>query len=152
MSGTKITPRHNFTAADFDDIWFVGDYSDKNSGASNAGFVAIHIMNALNTTGFRLKTSKDEKGQFAFEFHGHYDLTSTDTVPFEIYVKSGTGTVVPSIQLNTHSFSLANGSTEQLVATVVPAGTTVTWTSSATASIRCSWASTPSWSARTSCT
>lgn len=84
---TKITPRAQLVDADFDDIWFVGDYSDQNTGAS-AGFIAIHIMDALNTTGFQLQTGKNAKGQSTFEFHGHYDITDDDqTPPFEIYVK-----------------------------------------------------------------
>jgi len=90
LSGNKITPSHELTEADFDDIWVVGDYSDKNSGAATAGFVAIHIMNALNTGGMQWQTTKDGKGQFAFDYHGHYDMTDIDTVPYEIYVKAGT--------------------------------------------------------------
>lgn len=87
-----VTPRMDLKESDFDDIWFVGDYSDKNENGTGktAGFVAIHIMNALNTAGFQLTTSKNEKGQFAFEFHGHYDIDDMDEVPFEIYVKAGT--------------------------------------------------------------
>lgn len=87
---TKITPRENLTEDDFEDAWIIGDYSDKNSGAAKAGFVAIHIMNALNTTGFQMQTTKNGKGQFAFELHGHYDLEDMETVPYEIYVKAGT--------------------------------------------------------------
>ena len=86
---TQITPRSQLTEDDFDDVWVVGDYSDKNTGTT-AGFVAIHIMNALNTAGFQLKTTKNGKGQFAFEFHGHHESEDIDTVPFEIYVKAGT--------------------------------------------------------------
>lgn len=88
-NAAHIVPRSDLTAADFEDIWFIADYSDKNTGNS-AGFVAIHIMHALNTAGFQLQTGKDEKGQLAFEYHGHYDITDMDTIPFEIYVKSGT--------------------------------------------------------------
>lgn len=84
---TKITPRATLEESDFSDIWFVGDYSDANTGAS-AGFIAIHIMDALNTTGFQLQTGKNAKGQSTFEFHGHYDITDEEqTPPFEIYVK-----------------------------------------------------------------
>ena len=90
LSGTHITPSHVLTENDFDDIWIVGDYSDKNSGAATAGYVAIHIMNALNTGGMQWTTTKDGKGQFAFDYHGHYDMTDIDTVPYEIYVKAGT--------------------------------------------------------------
>lgn len=90
LSGNKITPSHELKESDFDDIWVVGDYSDKNNGAATAGFVAIHIMNALNTGGMQWQTTKDGKGQFAFDYHGHYDMTDIDTVPYEIYVKAGT--------------------------------------------------------------
>lgn len=90
---THIVPTHELTEDDFDDIWFVGDYSDQNSGTGStapyAGYIAIHIMNALNTAGFQLKTTKNAKGQYTFEFHGHYDIEDIDTVPFEIYVKAG---------------------------------------------------------------
>lgn len=90
VASTKVTPNGQLAAADFNDVWLVADYSDKNAGSANAGYVAIHLMNALNTTGFQLQTTKNGKGQMAFEFHGHYDMTDMDTVPVEIYVKAGT--------------------------------------------------------------
>lgn len=84
---TKITPRATLEDTDFDDIWFVGDYSDVNTGSS-AGFIAIHLMNALNNVGFQLQTGKNAKGQSTFEYHGHYDVEDEDqTPPFEIFVK-----------------------------------------------------------------
>lgn len=88
-STTHIIPTSTLTAADFDDIWIIGDYSDVNTGA-NAGYMAIHLMSAMNNTSLQWKTNKDGKADFAFEFHAHYDLTSPDTVPFEVYVKPGT--------------------------------------------------------------
>lgn len=86
---TKVTPRNNLADADFDDIWLVGDYSDKN-GETNGGFIAIKLLNALSTGGFQLQTSDKAKGQFAFEFTGHYSMSAQDIVPFEIYIKAGT--------------------------------------------------------------
>ena len=86
---TKITPRNDLKDADFDDIWLVGDYSDKN-GETNGGFIAIKLINALSTGGFQLQTSDKAKGQFAFEFTGHYSMSAQNTVPFEIYIKAGT--------------------------------------------------------------
>lgn len=84
---TKIAPRAQLKEEDFEDIWFVGDYSDENTGA-NAGFIAIHLMNALNNVGFQLQTGKNAKGQSTFEYHGHYDVEDEDqTPPFDIYVK-----------------------------------------------------------------
>ena len=86
---TKYVPNPDLASADFADIWWVGDYSDKN-GDTNGGFIAIKLMNALNTGGFQLKSNDNGKGDLAFDFLGHYDLTSTATVPFEVYVKAGT--------------------------------------------------------------
>ena len=86
---TKITPRNDLSSTDFGDIWLVGDYSDKN-GETNGGFIAIKLINALSTGGFQLQTSDKAKGQFAFEFTGHYSMSAQNTVPFEIYIKAGT--------------------------------------------------------------
>lgn len=85
----KVTPRNDVLTTDFKDLWWIGDYSDVNTG-DNAGFLAIHLMNALNTDGFRIQTTDREKGQFAFNFMGHYSMAAQDTVPYEIYVKAGT--------------------------------------------------------------
>lgn len=91
LSGNKITPRDTLNITkDFRDIWLVGDYSDVNTG-DGAGFIAIHMLNALSTGGFQLQTQDKGKGQFAFEFTGHYSLDAQDTVPFEIIVKAGVG-------------------------------------------------------------
>lgn len=84
----KIVPRNELLDSDFEDIWFVGDYSDKND-EENGGFVAIHVMNALSTGGFQLKTTDKGKGQFAFEYTGHYSRKEQQKVPFEIYVQAG---------------------------------------------------------------
>lgn len=86
---TKVVPRGDLLAADFDEVWWVGDYSDQNTGA-NAGYIAIHLLNALNTSGFGIQSTKNGKGQLAFDFQGHYSLSAQDTPPFEIYVKAGT--------------------------------------------------------------
>ena len=86
---TKVTPRNDLAQSDFNDIWIVGDYSDKN-GDTNGGFIAIHMMNALSTGGFQIKTEDKAKGQFAFEYTAHYSMSAQGTVPFEVYVKAGT--------------------------------------------------------------
>lgn len=85
---TKVTPRNDLADADFADLWFVGDYSDK-TGATKGGFVAVHLMNALSTGGFQIQTSDKAKGQFAFEYTAHYSMAEQDTVPFEVYIKAG---------------------------------------------------------------
>ena len=89
VSGNKITPRNDVLLSDFTDIWWVGDYSDKN-GETNGGFVAIHMMNTLSTGGFAIQSSDNGKGNFAFTYTAHYSMDAQDTVPFEVYVKAGT--------------------------------------------------------------
>ena len=89
VSGDKITPRNDLKLTDFTDVWWVGDYSDQN-GETNGGFVAIHMMNALSTGGFAIKSSDNGKGNFAFTYTAHYSMDAQDTVPFEVYVKAGT--------------------------------------------------------------
>ena len=86
---TKVVPRVDLDEDDFDDVWFVGDYSDKN-GANNGGFVAIHLLNALSTGGFSMKTSDKEKGEFSVEFTGHVSIEAQEVVPMEFYIKAGT--------------------------------------------------------------
>ena len=89
LDNTKITPRNDLKTEDFADLWWVGDYSDKN-GETNGGFVAIHVMNALNTGGFQLQTGDKSKGQFPFEFTGHYSIDAQNVVPYDVYIKAGT--------------------------------------------------------------
>ena len=124
-----IIPRNDLVDSDFKDIWWIGDYSDKNTG-ENAGFVAIHMMNALNTGGFQIQTADKAKGQFAFSFEGHYSMNAQDTVPYEIYVREGGEQTLGSILLNTHAATVEAEGTLTLTATTVPAGETVTWSSS----------------------
>ena len=85
---TKVVPRNDLLDTDFTDIWWVGDYSDKN-GETKGGYVAIHLLNALNTGGFQIQSTDSGKGQFAFSFMGHYSMAAQDTVPYEVYVKAG---------------------------------------------------------------
>lgn len=93
VEGTKATPRNSIKGSDFTDLWWVGDYSEVNEDgtkAGKAGFVAVHMLNSLSTGGFAIQSGDKAKGQFAFEFTGHYSMDAPDTVPFEIYVKAGT--------------------------------------------------------------
>lgn len=86
---TKITPRNDILETDFKDIWLVADYSDKN-GDANGGYVAIHMLNGLSTGGFQIQTGDKSKGNFSFEYTGHYSMSAQDTPPFEVYIKAGT--------------------------------------------------------------
>lgn len=97
VASGKVSPRSIIEQTDFDDIWFVGDYSDVNAdsgtgqSATTAGFIAIKLIDALSTGGFVVQTGDKAKGQFSFEFTGHYSIADEElTPPFEIYVKAGT--------------------------------------------------------------
>ena len=133
-----ILPRNDVLLTDYQDVWVIGDYSDVNedSEEGNAGFIAIHLMNALNTGGFQIKTADKAKGQFAFEFTGHYSMNAQDTVPYELYVRvggeePGPTPTTPSVTLDKETLALTvSGDSATLTATTVPAGETVTWTSS----------------------
>lgn len=92
---THIIPRDDLLDTDFKDLWFVGDYSDVNTGDS-AGFLAIHIKNALNTDGFQIQSSDKAKGQFAFTYTAHYSMKDETEVPYEVYIKAGTTTTTQS--------------------------------------------------------
>jgi len=88
VSTGKITPRADLRQSDFQDLWWVGDYSDVNTG-SDAGFIAIKIKNALSTGGFSLKPNDKGKGDFAFEFTGHYSIDDMTVLPYEVYINKG---------------------------------------------------------------
>lgn len=125
---TKIIPRNDILISDYEDLWWVGDYSDANNGA-NAGYCAIHMLNGLNTGGFQIKSNDKGKGNFAFEFTGHYSMNAQETVPFEVYIKMGGEVPTPSILLNKHSLTIEDEGTAALTAVTVPEGETITWSS-----------------------
>lgn len=131
QDATHIVPRNDLAQTDFEDLWWIGDYSDVNTGA-NAGYLAIHLMNALNTSGFAIQSGDKAKGQFAFEFTGHYSMNAQDTVPYEIYIKGSGTEPVPSVLIDKKNATVTVDETVTLVATTVPTGATVTWSSSNT--------------------
>lgn len=125
---THIIPRNELLSSDFTDMWWIGDYSDVNTG-EDAGYCAIHLLNVLNTTGFQIKSTDKGKGNFAFNYMGHYSMNDQDTVPYEVYIKQGNAVATPTILLNSHSATVVDGSTVTLTANTVPANATVTWSS-----------------------
>lgn len=88
ITGDKVVPRNVIQLTDYKTLWWVGDYSDKNTG-DNAGFCAIKIENALSTGGFSLQSNDNGKADFSFEFTGYYSMEDVDHVPFEVYIKAG---------------------------------------------------------------
>ena len=130
---TKIVPSDDIASGDFQTLWLVGDYSDVNTG-SDAGFLAVKLINALNTDGFQIQTTDKAKGQFAFGFTGHYSMLDITVVPYEVYIKAGEGTGGDvSILLDKHELTVQVNEEIALSATTSPAGQTVTWTSAAQA-------------------
>lgn len=108
---THIIPRNDLLMTDFIEVWWIGDYSDQNTG-DNAGFVAIKMFNALNTGGFQIQSADKAKGQFAFTFTGHYSMDAQDLVPYEIYIKGNPATDTHSItQTLTHITSSLSDTT-----------------------------------------
>ena len=95
VSSNHITLKNKLSTSDFQTLWFVGDYGD-------AGYLAVRLSNALNTSGLSLKTEKDSKGQLSFEYLGHYSINNQDVVPLEIYIKD-TVTTYPISYVLTHA-------------------------------------------------
>jgi hypothetical protein len=127
---THIIPRAELKNSDFHTIWWIGDYSDANTGA-NAGFCAVKLMNGLNTGGFSIKSADKNKGNFAFTFTGHVSIEEQDVVPFEIYIKgAGTGST-PYVTMDHHELSLAVNEEFTLGYGVNPSDASVSFSSSA---------------------
>lgn len=126
LSSGKITPRRDLELTDFEDLWIVGDYSEKN-GENGGGCIAIHMLDTLSTGGFQIQTADKEKGKFAFEFTAHFSMDAQDRVPYEIYVSEGTD--APGIAIDRNSVEIAVDDTATLNPAVYPANTTVTWDS-----------------------
>lgn len=136
----KIVPRANLKLSDFEDIWWVGDYSDKNTGDS-AGFLAIKLINALSTGGFSIQPNDKAKGDFAFTFTGHYSIGDMSVLPYEIYLQAGTSastdatlsalslgtaTLSPTFAADTVSYAASTtSSTNTITATPNDSGATV---------------------------
>lgn len=99
---TKITPRNDLAVADFTKVWWVGDYSGENN-EETGGFVAIELLNSLSTGGFSMQSTDKAKGQFSFEFTGHYSMANQDQVPYNVYVKPGTAPTAPASRSTTQN-------------------------------------------------
>lgn len=78
----SIIPRRNLNQEDFSDVWWVGDLSD-------GGMVAVHLINALSTSGFSLQTTKSGKGQLSVTLAGHVSIEEQDRVPMEFFHAQG---------------------------------------------------------------
>lgn len=129
---THIIPRNDVLTTDFKTLWWIGDYSDANTG-DNAGFVAIKLKNALNTGGFQIQSTDKDKGKFAFTFTGHYSIANQDDVPYEVYIKEGNSSQNPFVLLDKHALNLKVGDTYTFTTQKYPSDKTITFSSSAQA-------------------
>lgn len=118
---SRITPRAELKLSDFIDLWWIGDRAD-------GGFVAVHVLNALSTDGFSLKTAKKSKSTTSVTLTGHYSINAIDTVPMEFYVVEG-DTESNFITLDKASASVVENNTVTITATTNPDSATVTWQS-----------------------
>ena len=85
VSEKKVTANAELASSDFADLWWVGDYGEK------GGYIAIHLINALSTGGFKIQSANKDKGSFAFEYTAHSSVANADVVPFELYISSTVG-------------------------------------------------------------
>lgn len=122
----KIIPRVDLETTDFEDVWFVGDYSDVNDGIG-AGYIALHLKNGLSTGGFQIQTNDKDKGNFSMEITGHYTMTDTTILPFDVYVKEG---YAIGVKLDKTTATVAVEGTTTLTATTHPENATVVWLTS----------------------
>ena len=76
--GKSIIPRMALNQKDFTDMWWVGE-------KANGGFVAVHIFNALSTSGLSLQTGKNAKGTTELTLTGHVSINAQDVVPMLFY-------------------------------------------------------------------
>lgn len=123
---SKIVPRADLLTTDFKDIWFIGDYSNVNDGIG-AGYIALHLKNGLSTGGFQIQTNDKDKGNFAMEITGHYTMTDTTILPFDVYVKEG---YAIGVKLDKSTATVAAEGTTTLTATTHPEDATVVWLTS----------------------
>jgi len=73
-----IIPRKDLKQSDFSDLWWVGD-------KANGGMVAVQLKNALSTSGFSLKTTKNGKGNVSVELTGHVSIENQAVMPMAFY-------------------------------------------------------------------
>lgn len=74
---TTITATDNVVAADFQDLYWIGDLSDGNK-------IVIHLKNAMNSNGLNITITNKGEGTFALALVANYDVSDLSTAPFEI--------------------------------------------------------------------
>lgn len=85
MSIRGLVPQKNTKASPSNNIWWVGEY-DSDGSDEKAGYIAIHMRNAMPTSGFSLTTADGSFGKVSFSFQAWVsaaDVNSGDA-PCEI--------------------------------------------------------------------
>lgn len=72
-------------SARFKDRWWAGE-------TAGGGIVAVHLKNALCTSGLSLTTSKSGKGNLSFTYTGHVSVDAQDEMPMEFYATTSSST------------------------------------------------------------
>lgn len=103
---THIVPRSSLKVSDAQDVWWVGDRAD-------GGMVAVCLKNALSTSGFSLKTTKNGKGNTSVTLTGHVTVETQDEVPMEFYSAApATDQVSPQAEVSSKTTVRKGGSDE----------------------------------------
>lgn len=79
-TGSIITPAHRLNQSMFKDVWWVGEYGTDN------GFIAIHLKNALCTSGLSLTVEDNGKAKVSFTLTAHYSASAQNQVPYEVFL------------------------------------------------------------------
>jgi len=64
------------------DVWWVGNYGFESDGSK---YVAIHLKNAMLTSGLQVSSSDAQLAQANVTFESAYDSALEDALPFEVY-------------------------------------------------------------------
>ena len=87
----KKTKEDILRIAEEENVEFIRlQFTDVFGNLKNIAITSDHLKDALNTGGFHLTTSDRAKGQFPFDYMAHYSMDNPETIPYEVYVKTGT--------------------------------------------------------------
>jgi hypothetical protein len=81
-TANKVTPRRQIQAADFGDIWWVGD-------KIGGGFAAAHLKNAFSLEGITITATNKGKGKIAISLRGFVSLKNQTEIPMEFFAIKG---------------------------------------------------------------
>jgi len=80
--GDASTIRGSGVSTVAQDVWWVGNYGFESDGSK---YVAIHLKNAILTSGLQVSSSDAQLAQANVTFESAYDSALEDALPFEVY-------------------------------------------------------------------